>query len=280
MRLRRILLWCFLGSLAATGVTGIVALLFDLPQSERIVGSAALVAAYSLGALACAALIARDRSVIASWGALAILGAGLLVWLSLIWFEQSMTWEQSQTLAKIGATATIAGVSALQFAFLSQLGVRWLISHVAWIGGCVFAWGAGLIGVLLLWEVIDGSEEIVRFLGGMLILASLGSFAAPLLSYLERMARTPDDGAGLERHVPVRLACPACAAECVGQSNRREACPSCQLLVKIEIDEPRCECGYLLYGLKSEVCPECGKPIPSDLRWPAQEVADEREVAG
>jgi predicted amidophosphoribosyltransferase len=30
----------------------------------------------------------------------------------------------------------------------------------------------------------------------------------------------------------------------------------------IKVDEPHCEtCGYLLYRLKSDRCPECGTPV-------------------
>ena len=38
-------------------------------------------------------------------------------------------------------------------------------------------------------------------------------------------------------------------------------CAECGLHVIVEFEEPRCECGYLLYKLTGDVCPECGRRI-------------------
>ncbi|MCH7602227.1 MAG: hypothetical protein IIB54_05635, partial [Planctomycetes bacterium] len=41
-------------------------------------------------------------------------------------------------------------------------------------------------------------------------------------------------------------------------------CDGCGLRLIIEITEPRCPCGYLLYELKGNVCPECGRDTTID----------------
>lgn len=73
---------------------------------------------------------------------------------------------------------------------------------------------------------------------------------------------------GLRRPVPesvpagvmLSAACPRCNAPCTfGQG--KSSCPVCGLRVTLEIEEPRCECGYLLYKLDSDQCPECGRAI-------------------
>ena len=35
----------------------------------------------------------------------------------------------------------------------------------------------------------------------------------------------------------------------------------------IEFEEPRCDCGYLLYRLVGDTCPECGRAVPLSSRW-------------
>jgi predicted amidophosphoribosyltransferase len=43
------------------------------------------------------------------------------------------------------------------------------------------------------------------------------------------------------------------------------SCTSCGLRIQLNIEEPRCpQCGYLVYKLVSDVCPECGTPIQQD----------------
>ncbi len=34
------------------------------------------------------------------------------------------------------------------------------------------------------------------------------------------------------------------------------------------VQEPRCPCGYLLYRLEGTSCPECGRTIDDQDRWP------------
>ena len=37
--------------------------------------------------------------------------------------------------------------------------------------------------------------------------------------------------------------------------------------MKIEIEEPRCACGYLLYRLEGDSCPECGAMVTAGVSW-------------
>ena len=48
-------------------------------------------------------------------------------------------------------------------------------------------------------------------------------------------------------------------------------CGSCGLRIRITVEEPRCSCGYLLYRLEGDTCPECGREIPEQDRWAAVE---------
>ncbi|MFG0251941.1 MAG: hypothetical protein ACF8NJ_03610, partial [Phycisphaerales bacterium JB038] len=48
-------------------------------------------------------------------------------------------------------------------------------------------------------------------------------------------------------------------------------CQSCGLRIYLEVEEPRCACGYLLYQLQGDRCPECGRLIPWKDRWAGRE---------
>ncbi len=59
----------------------------------------------------------------------------------------------------------------------------------------------------------------------------------------------------------ITVVCPRCSkkqAIPVGGA----ICSGCELRISITIEEPRCpKCDYLLYGLPSDRCPECGTLI-------------------
>lgn len=64
----------------------------------------------------------------------------------------------------------------------------------------------------------------------------------------------------IPRRVKMKMTCPQCHQwlEAISGSAR---CDECGLRMIVEITEPRCLCGYLLYELKGNVCPECGRDI-------------------
>jgi hypothetical protein len=47
----------------------------------------------------------------------------------------------------------------------------------------------------------------------------------------------------------------------------KAACPRCRSIITLEFEEPRCACGYLLFGLETASCPECGAAVPASARW-------------
>ena len=78
-------------------------------------------------------------------------------------------------------------------------------------------------------------------------------------------------------NLAVSLTCPRCAAEQTLPLGLT-ACRACRFALMIEVDEPRCECGYLLYRLSGMTCPECGRVIPDAQRWGTWEEAAELEA--
>ena len=64
----------------------------------------------------------------------------------------------------------------------------------------------------------------------------------------------------IPKRVTMKMACPRCEQWLEAPSGPAR-CDDCGLRLIIEIKEPRCDCGYLLYELQGNVCPECGRVI-------------------
>ena len=101
---------------------------------------------------------------------------------------------------------------------------------------------------------------IVLNIIGMLLLPSIvRSFNKPKAQASET----------IESKATLKLTCPKC-----GKQQRLDTglvrCIGCKFAMIIELEEPRCECGYQLYNLQSSKCPECGKQVPESEQWITQ----------
>jgi hypothetical protein len=158
------------------------------------------------------------------------------------------------------ATMTLSGVAAhanfcLFSARLSE-GQRWVrratIAAAAAAGLVTVAFVAGdqFPGVLPV-----PSDFISRVIQAAGIVAACGTLALLVLARINRRVDVEPDAAELAQ---ITLICPRCRRKQslpVGGA----ACAACGLRIAIRVEEPRCAtCGYLLHGLTSDRCPECG----------------------
>jgi Zn finger protein HypA/HybF involved in hydrogenase expression len=61
--------------------------------------------------------------------------------------------------------------------------------------------------------------------------------------------------------IAVTLFCPLCRKKQAIPAGG-SACKGCGLRIEVRTEEPTCsQCGYLLYRLTSDNCPECGTPV-------------------
>ena len=106
-----------------------------------------------------------------------------------------------------------------------------------------------------------------RVLGVLGILAACGTVVTPILWKVQAVRRA-ESAETIPAKITVSLTCPRCAA---GQQliTGPTKCRQCGLRITIAVEEPRCACGYLLYRLQSNRCPECGREIPEADRWAA-----------
>lgn len=275
MQLRKAFLWSLIVSLAVDAVLGIAALV--LPRfsgAEELLGTAALIAAFSVVALLCAIVLEKRqlRTYLAhlSWTGIGCAAAALATWLILLWFDRYLRGWDEETMIRAGGTFTILAIVIAQAGLLSLVrfhgrAAYWVRWSTVGISGLLAAYG-----ITLVWwfdwidDMID-EEFLFRGLGVLIILSLCGTVITPILWKIEAVRR-----AGSVESIPVKvrleLTCPRCQKRQVITSGPAK-CAECGLRITVGVEEPRCVCGYLLYQLGSDRCPECGREITESDRW-------------
>ncbi|UCD73865.1 MAG: hypothetical protein JSV91_08700, partial [Phycisphaerales bacterium] len=134
---------------------------------------------------------------------------------------------------------------------------------IAWIWGC----GIILLSMSIAWverqpEVVETTVVLLTYLGGLIVVLGGLGLAASIRAREKRQKRTR---ASLPRRMRIIMSCPYCHLEQQFAAGLAR-CHSCGFSMMIEIEEPRCECGYLLYRLAGDACPECGREIAAEYR--------------
>jgi hypothetical protein len=117
--------------------------------------------------------------------------------------------------------------------------------------------------IVVLWSDWASQREelvgLVMFGWGAVTLVGLCALSVVSRAMKQRRARSAES---IPDRIALRLTCPNCGHDqSLGQGLRR--CAKCRCALLIEVEEPRCECGYLLYQLQSRTCPECGRTLSS-----------------
>ena len=120
--------------------------------------------------------------------------------------------------------------------------------------------GTGAVAALL-WVLIGfgaDSELVLRLDAACVILAGCGGLALAVVDRLNRRL----DVESLPRELQViMLFCPMCRKKQTLQLGGA-ACKSCGLRIEVRAEAPVCaKCGYMLFALTSDRCPECGESI-------------------
>jgi len=267
MKHKAVVLWSLLGVVGAAMLAGIFAVV--LPSryvDERVFMTIAIMGIYALGGLVLVAVAGRSRWPFRVCSMCLV--SSMLIYIAVVWLERMLSWGWEQFFWKTGAIILIVGLVLAHRLMLGPLRMPMMVASVTKRTALV---SAGLLGTLIIVGLIndgfwDWDELFVRLMGIAAIIMAGSTIATGAFAIFG--PRPGEDEPGLLiGSIPVALSCPRCAAEVRVQSNRDGRCAGCRLRVRVEIEEPRCDCGYLLFELESDTCPECGRAIPEADRW-------------
>lgn len=261
------MLWGFLGFTLLAMVGGAIAVLFPRWRSgDEMIFSIIFIGFYVLGAMALVVYgkrMPRTRT-------LSLIGllVSLVFFLIGIWFNGPLSrWWESVVVSIGGIAIAIAGGLAHRV-FVWPIKPKQLSGVVLKWAAIIFAMAT--VGLVVFGFVTEGTgywgRSYLRMMWISVILTAGTTIATGAMALFG--AKPGDDEPGLlASSMPVSMTCPRCQSTVQAQSNRESRCSSCRLKIRVEVDEPRCTCGYLLYELEADICPECGKGIADEDRW-------------
>jgi hypothetical protein len=130
----------------------------------------------------------------------------------------------------------------------------------AWLKWATVA-ASALCAIVAIAVVVSDSDKIVGPMFTLGIAGLCGSLALIVLTLFSRRFDYRADATPSGLLKEVQLTCPRCSkAQTLPLGD--SACCQCGLRFSINATEPQClQCGYLLYGLSTPRCPECGAPV-------------------
>jgi hypothetical protein len=215
--------------------------------------------------LAAVALIHRERLVGLCWVAIAASGGAMTTWSLLV--AADPPWQVAEDLMRWAMTCSgvcvvtvyTGGFLALRTRSAGLRSARWVFVGLTWL----FV-AATLAGLWLAQPLTKAVPERVLLglgfaIGGTGAAGLAGSAVVRMLILLTAMRQRARHESLADR-IQLELECPRCGAELSVPAGPAR-CPSCRFTMMIEVEEPRCECGYLLYDLAGDQCPECGRAV-------------------
>lgn len=201
---RRVVVTVIIASFGLAALGGIIVLVGGSlgPEAGRVVGTTAVVGAFSVAVLCCAALVGRRAQIFGMIGAaIAVLAAIGVVWMT--WYDGDYgdLWVALSRLVWTGVALSVAFAFAsllLLLADREQAVVRIGLGVTLLLFAVVLA-----MTVYVIWwsDTIEG-DAFGRVLGVFAILAALGAVIVPVISLL---LRTPRPRAGLSDASRARL---------------------------------------------------------------------------
>ncbi len=284
MRLRKAFLWSMIVSLCLAALLGIAALL--LPSwaryDDEILISTLLFGLYSLLALCCAIVTEKRRLVGWMWIGIAGAAVALSIWLVMVWFDSSLRWQVEQQLARTAGSLTTISVLIAQCGLLILPRLDGPLAGFVRKATIIVSIALACTLVFMYWwfEWVDDyiDDDILwRGMGVLGILTACGTVVTPIIWKVQAVHRV-ESAVSIPSRLQIDMTCPRCKTQQPMRTGSAK-CANCGLRITIEVQEPRCACGYQLYRLESERCPECGREIPEADRWAAAQSDDPKRTA-
>lgn len=268
----RVALRAFLAVVAVSAVLGLLVIM-NVVTDTRFLTTSAIIAVGCMATFVCA--LVADHGRFARWmrSATVVGWLGVLVWLFLVWFEAALGSKGMEITARIaGALSLYAVWSIFSAVTLAPRGGGTITALIRWSVFVLAAWWSavgefGLVEPDIAEMVVNaiGEQWFFRIVAASAVVIGAGTLAQPVLIRIAGAA--PQESAIRGRRAKVALGCPRCGTQCELETNTDAKCAACQLAIRVEVDEPRCVCGYLLFGLETSTCPECGAAVPESLHW-------------
>jgi hypothetical protein len=190
-----------------------------------------------------------------------------LWWVIFIWVVgEGRSDSTLELMARVGG---ILGILAFALLFVGQLlAIETDRALLLWarrvVAANVVVFAAAIISLLwgTWWMPYGEVVSVIASFWGLGTLAAMGTVWALVRMQAKKRPTTDSVSAGTR----LRLTCPHCATEQELPAGLVR-CGSCRQALLIEVEEPRCACGYLLFRLEGDRCPECGRTIPEAQRW-------------
>ena len=278
--MRRIFTIAFLVSIGIVALIGIMMLLIPgFDDAEEILISCLIAAAFNLLAAMQSLFYFRGRLKYMAITGLVSAGISAACLLILVWAWRVVPNEA--IIRAAGFTAIVAGWTTLSgMILIIPLRAKWTI----WTQRSLIVL-AGIPALLGLWGTVDdnsierairvtvGDEYFARLMGVDTILFSAGLICIVVIAIIERRHGL-HERESIDRRIHVAINCPRCNSE-QNIPTGHAKCSQCGLNISVEVDEPRCACGYLLHELRSRTCPECGREVPKGDQWPWNDQSEE-----
>jgi hypothetical protein len=264
--LRRFWLSCLLLSLVLGGLCSVAMMLLGGTIHDRLISQ--LLAALAIApiflsfCLVAAVVVARGQLPIFMVASMAVCVAAMVGWIVMVWRLFGHDPVDDPLLAKILLTLTMVGGGTAMLGYLLTSPAR---ARPLVITRTAMLWSGLVLGaclMLTMWSRLAQRWMIVVVIG--LVAGTVGlllSMPAHLVVVRQLRARRRRSAGSVPRRRELELLCPACGRPQLLKAGL-DHCRSCGVAIQMEIEEPRCECGYLLYRLQGETCPECGRLIP------------------
>lgn len=267
--LKRAFLYVFLGMIVLTGLLAAYAILNNdsWQWSARIIGSCVTTGTAAIMAMGCAAVWERKKAHPLGLVSIVMVVTAAVFTIALIWlFDNTVGDMVVKYVAAFDVIAfTLAHITML---LLARLRREFEVGRVLTMGA---AGGCGLLcTMMILTEESRGLWQLATLAG---IGSATGTLAVVILHLISRVCGVGDGGEALPTTTPttarriVRLDCPRCGLSREAPLGR-SLC-SCGLGITVTVEEETCtKCGYLLYGLTTPTCPECGTPRAGAAKQP------------
>lgn len=174
-------------------------------------------------------------------------------------------WNDADSLKDHLVWITTLGVVLAHYRLVSVAPLRGLQTWVRWASVAALLICGILTDVFLIRDIhhLPEIELVGRGAGAAAIAASCATLALIVLAAINRRGQYTPSAGPIKA---IKLHCPRCDKQQTLDLGKA-ACASCGLVIHTRIEIPECPaCGYLLFGLTSDRCPECGTAVTSTVK--------------